>query len=371
MGKRVSITVTTNNPPGRDCNEAKITYTLDVNNSPQAPERGMITQPTCVLPTGSVVLNGLPDEGSWTITRSPGGSQITGTGTATTISLLDPGKYSFTVTNSTGCVSVSSAEVNINSSPVIPAMKITDPLPVCFPSTVDITTSSVTMGSDQGLIFTYWLNSDATLSYTSPSAAGEGSFYIKGTSPSTGCSDVKPVKVTVRPKPVARAGPDKILDNIFETNLEALTPDSDETGEWSVLSGSGLFSDNDNANTAVSDLSPGRNIFVWALSNNVCPPSFDSVIVMVNVRDPVFPSLITPNMDGKNDYFVVNWNEKLGKTELVVFDRSGIQVYENMNYDNSWNGVDYNDDPLPDGTYFYIMKSDFGNAFSGFIVIKR
>ena len=38
---------------------------------PTAPLIGQITQPTRAVATGTVVLNGLPSTGSWTLTRNP------------------------------------------------------------------------------------------------------------------------------------------------------------------------------------------------------------------------------------------------------------------------------------------------------------
>ena len=76
-------------------------------------------------------------------------------------------------------------------------------------------------------------------------------------------------------------------------------------------------------------------------------------------------------MDGKNDYFVLKGLSTLGKTQLVIFDRRGAKVYQNLDYDNSWNGVDYNGNPLPDDTYFYVLKSNNGKSMSGYIVIRR
>jgi gliding motility-associated-like protein len=119
----------------------------------------------------------------------------------------------------------------------------------------------------------------------------------------------------------------------------------------------------------VSKLSLGRNKFLWAVTNRVCPPSLDSVTI--TVHDLIIPTLITPNMDGKNNYFVLREIEKLGKTELIIFDRRGAQVYTNENYDNNWDGVDYNGNPLPDDTYFYVLKTENGKSISGYIVIRR
>ena len=73
------------------------------------PTVGTITQPTCALATGSVVLNGLP-AGNWTI--NPGG--ITGNTTSKTISGLAVGTYNFTVTNASGCTSSATSNVVIN-----------------------------------------------------------------------------------------------------------------------------------------------------------------------------------------------------------------------------------------------------------------
>jgi len=94
-------------------------YAVTVNTQPTAPTVGTITQPTCSTATGSVVLNGLPASGTWTLTRSPGTITSTGTGTSTTISGLTPGTYTYTVTNAAGCTSIASINVIINSQPSI------------------------------------------------------------------------------------------------------------------------------------------------------------------------------------------------------------------------------------------------------------
>ena len=90
-----------------------------------APTVGTVIQTTCASATGSVVLNGLPSSGSWTLTRTPGSITTTGTGISTTISGLSPGSYSYTVTNSTSCTSSSSAGIVINVQPVIPPVPVT------------------------------------------------------------------------------------------------------------------------------------------------------------------------------------------------------------------------------------------------------
>jgi gliding motility-associated-like protein len=335
---------------------------------PTPPLIGTIIQPNNVLTTGSVTLNGLPGTGNWTITLTPGNSATAGTGATTIISGLVTGIYSFTVTNASGCTSSSSAnfEINVVNGPV--TVKITNPLPVCSPSTVDLTAPSVTKGSTPNLIFTYWKDSTATRPYTTPGAATAGVYYIKGTA-SDGVFKTKPVTVTVYNIPHANAGPDQTLPNVLTTQMNAVLAFSYESGIWSLVSGSGIFADSTYSKTTVTDLSPGKNTFVWKVTNHICPSS--SATVIIDVRNLTVPTLITPNNDGINDFLILKKPDSPLKIDLVIFDRRGSEVYRNKNYDNSWNGVDYNGNQLPDDTYFYVLKSSDGFSAKGFIVIRR
>jgi gliding motility-associated-like protein len=184
-----------------------------------------------------------------------------------------------------------------------------------------------------------------------------------------GCQNFDEVKVELWSQPVADAGPDRILEYLFDTELEAVPINLNETGTWSVISGSGQFSDPDASVTSLTGLALGENILLWRVTNGVCPDANDYITILVN--DLVIPTLITPNGDKFNQYFELRGITTLGKTELTIFDRRGVQVYRNTNYDNLWNGVDYNGNDLPDDTYFYVIKSQNGKSLSGYIVIRR
>jgi gliding motility-associated-like protein len=206
------------------------------------------------------------------------------------------------------------------------------------------------------------------MQFETPANATSGTYYIKGTT-TAGYSTIKAVVVTSYPPPVADAGPDIILKYVFDTQLHANTPGLNETGTWSVISGSGSFLDPNAAETTINGLNMGENILQWTVANTVCPEAID--MITVTVRDLVIPTLITPNGDQYNEYFVLNGIETLGRTELIIFDRMGRQMFKDADYKNKWNGIDRNGDPLPDDTYYFTIKSENGNSYSGYIVIRR
>jgi len=338
---------------------------------PSVPGIGQITQPTYTVPTGSVVITGLPEGITWKLVRNPGEIVITGTGTSFTVSELQPGVYTFAVINTHNCISPYTPEVVINEQPQPLNLVVHDPPTICSTSTADLTDPSITEGSDNRLTLTYWADRNATVPLLNPSAVSEGIYYIKGTLAVAGSIDfyvIEQVNVTADQMPAADAGPDQVLVYTFETEMNAL-PVEYGIGEWSVSSGNGTFKNASDPESAVTNLSFGRNDFVWSVTNGVCPAATDNVIIIV--EDLVIPSLITPDMDGKNDYFILRGLEILGKTELVIFDRRGAKIYWNNNYDNTWNGVDHKGNPLPNDTYFYVLKAESGKSMSGFVVLRK
>lgn len=335
--------------------------------TPTSPVVGTITHPTFQVPTGSVVLSGLPSTGTWTLTRYPDGFTSQGSGTTRTVTGLEPGTYNFAVTNTAGCTSGFSSDVVINARPGAPVVVINNPPAICENETTDLTLPAVTAGSDLNLTFTYWTDAAATVTYDTPQTASAGTYYIMGTS-TAGYFTIKPVVVTADEIPVANAGPDQVLEYKFGTTLNADIPDIG-TGIWELVSGTGDLFNATAYSTQVSGLSAGENIFSWTVTNGACDPVTDLIVIMVN--NLTVPTLITPNQDGRNDFFVLRGLETLGRTELTIFDRRGLKVYENRDYQNDWDGLDYNSNPLPDDTYFWVIRADNGVSVSGYIVVRR
>lgn len=125
------------------------------------------------------------------------------------------GTYYIQATNIEGCQAMEPIEVVLEGKPL---MVITDPVAINAPNTVDLTDAFITNGSLPGLTFTYWRDDKATSSLQSPQAVKQGgTYFIKGTS-DVGCSNVKPVKVTILPPPE----PEVKIPNAFSPNNDGV-----------------------------------------------------------------------------------------------------------------------------------------------------
>jgi gliding motility-associated-like protein len=116
---------------------------------------------------------------------------------------------------------------------------------------------------------------------SSISGLGSGLNVFRWTVQSGVCPSLSDdVSITVSISPTtADAGPNQTLCSA-STVLAANTP-STGNGQWSVISGSGFFSNASQANSTVSGMGPGLNVFRWTISNGICPPSIDDVQVTV------------------------------------------------------------------------------------------
>ncbi len=181
-------------------------------------------------------------------------------------------------------------------------------------------------------------------------------------------------KITIDKKPEKpEAGIDRELVYQDTAFLHAAQPIIG-SGIWSSFSEAEI-NDPSNINTEISQLKFGRYAFYWTVTNGVCPSLNDSVIL--EVSDLKRYTGFSPNGDLINDYFVIEGLSKVGNKDITILNRWGVEVFKSSDYQNNWDGKNKNGDPLPEDTYYYILKVEdvFNNSktrvYKGYVVIKR
>ncbi len=98
----------------------------------------------------------------------------------------------------------------------------------------------------------------------------------------------------------------------------------------------------------------------------------DTAMVRILVPCPTMEILtgFSPNGDGVNDFFTIRGLQSFPDNELQIFNRWGSLVFQQKGYKNKWDGT-FNNQNLPDGTYFYLLQAGGGQEYSGFVQINR
>ncbi|MCA1742174.1 MAG: gliding motility-associated C-terminal domain-containing protein, partial [Bacteroidales bacterium] len=125
-------------------------------------------------------------------------------------------------------------------------------------------------------------------------------------------------------------------------------------------------------NNIMTVLKEGTTTIIASHPGNVNYNAAADVSLVINTL-PAFDnsnSLFTPNGDGRNDYWHIPWIDQLGRTDVKVFNRHGKLVYESQGYANDWNGTS-NGNPLPEGSYYYIIDSEEKGIIKGVVNIVR
>ena len=91
--------------------------------------------------------------------------------------------------------------------------------------------------------------------------------------------------------------------------------------------------------------------------------------VEVSPFNILVPNVITTNGDGQNEYLLFQYLEYYPGSRLEIYNRWGLKLYEDDNYQNNWDGSKYSD-----GVYYFILylnKNGSITSIPGFFHLLR
>ncbi len=134
------------------------------------------------------------------------------------------------------------------------------------------------------------------------------------------------------------------------------------TIQWATVSGTDSVP---YPNSAINTFTPsGNGTFVVVVQEACGALAFDTINVVVNDCAVLAPNVFTPGGDGNNDVLVFDGLEDFPNSTLLIYNRWGNKIYEDLNYQNNWNGGSVND-----GTYYYILTLNDGRNLTGFVTV--
>ena len=368
--------VTNPRAPLLTLNSRKITIKV-VSCIASTPSVNAVIQPTCTVATGSVVLNGLPSTGTWTLTRSPDGVTTAGTGESTTITGLAAGIYTYIVTNSLGCASLTSINIVLNAvgKPETPIIStITQPTCAIAVSSVAISNlpaiGTWTLTRNPGAV-----TSTGTGTATTVSGLPAGTYTFTVTNAAS-CMSSATSSISINASPNRPSAP--LVENITtppcdSTTGSVLLGNLPTTGTWTLNptgeKGTGT-------STTVKKLAEGT--YTFTVTNNEGCTSSPSIVVITCkktmeekcLKDLVnqIPNGFTPGGNGVNDYFdpekyiaIGGCSSNVKAEELYIVNRWGEMIFKAQPYEK-WDGRSSNQRRIaPTSTYYYILVLKVGD----------
>jgi len=177
------------------------------------------------------------------------------------------------------------------------------------------------------------------------------------------------------PAVIATADTALCLENSYFIASSA-APTADQQSYWYFAQGQGQIQLPASPNTPVFGMSSGQSRLVYRLYHPSCGYSYDTLLITVapcTEFQPVIPTIITPNQDGKNDLLAIDQLHALyPQADVVIINRWGMTVYESTGYADPWDGT-FKGEPLPFGTYFYKIELHDADerTYSGSVTIIR
>jgi len=241
---------------------------------------------------------------------------------------------------------------------------VKDTLFACAGASVDLTASSVTAGSDQGLTYSYYADPIGTQYLYLPQKITEsGTYYIKAQSPD-GCSNILPVQVVIANPTIEITNPPEVLYPATVDISTTFTHDPELTYSY--------YTDAALSNPLINYQYVGRsgNYYVKATSNKTGCSVKAAVAVLIGPPAPPYVKAVntfTPNGDGINDFFSVSIVGLAEFKSLKIYSRSGQLIFQTTSATTPWDG-NLNGKQLPPGTYYWLFEGI--NSYYGTKVIQ-
>jgi len=96
----------------------------------------------------------------------------------------------------------------------------------------------------------------------------------------------------------------------------------------------------------------------------------DNILVKV-LEMPFVPNTFTPNGDGINDIWNIEYLDSYPAVSVNIYNRFGIKVFGSIGYLKAWD-ANLNGQMLPVGTYYYVIDPKIGiPVFKGWVAVIR
>jgi gliding motility-associated-like protein len=182
-----------------------------------------------------------------------------------------------------------------------------------------------------------------------------------------GCnSDTINKQFTVYPYPKANAGPDKFVLEGGSVQLDGSIYGREPQYAWTPTD---YLTDSRILQPRTVNPKTDMTYRLTVTGKGGCQFSDDVYVKLL--KFPAIPNTFTPNGDGINDQWRIDYLNTYPNNRVQVFTRTGKLVFESRGYNTPWDGT-LKGKPLPFDTYYYIIEPGNGrDPITGYVTIIK
>jgi gliding motility-associated-like protein len=283
-------------------------------------------------------------------------------------SSIGPYTVRLTVTSGSNCIKYFTSAVNFIHPQPHADFDFNKPS-VCIKD--DVTFRDLTNGLDGTVNQWNWKFGDGnadvirnpTHLYTAPGTYNVSLYIIN----SQGCnSDTMSKPFTVYPYPVVSAGPDRVVLQGGSIIIQSVVTGNNLQYLWAPTT---YLNSVTTATPTASNMQDDITYKLTVTAIGGCKTE-DEVFVKV-LKAPKIPNTFSPNNDGINENWIIEYLDTYPDNRVQVFTRAGQLVFESRGYKTPWNGT-MNGKTLPIDTYYYIIEPGTGRKpITGYVTILK
>ncbi|MDG2433731.1 T9SS type B sorting domain-containing protein, partial [Flavobacterium sp.] len=249
------------------------------------------------------------------------------------------------IISSNGCHQIVKLSIALVSKPII---AINDIVPICA-------NQNTTIDAGSGFDSYIWSTGSNAQSIT---VAQEGTYSVTVTKNygTTTCSSTKDFNVVL--SNVATISNIETQDWTDNENSITVFTSSNSYGNYEFS----LDGINYQDSNVFSGLISGAYT-VHVRDKNGCGIAKDDLFLLM------YPKFFTPNQDGFNDTWAIQFSNNEPNLKVAIFDRYG-KLLKTLNSTNSWDGK-FNGNELPSTDYWFVVTRENGKEYRGHFTLKR
>jgi len=181
--------------------------------------------------------------------------------------------------------------------------------------------------------------------------------------------------LAINPNPIAKLEADPWITTMDTPEIDFSNLSESDSTIIDFLWDFGDGSTSNEENPSHTYQNPGEyEVTLYVETINGCADTTIGKVALTEEVKLFFPNAFSPDGDGLNDVFEIK-GTPITNFNMYIYDRWGKEIWSTHNFENRWDGTDFQGNAVPADTYIYVISgTDYMRRdvnFKGTVTVVR